>query len=165
MATLDAKVKAILGKYKVVHEVLECKPEWADTATFCEHYDKDPKQAANTIIIASKKIEPTKYAACVVLALDRLDVNKKVCQLMGIKRASFASAEQTSDLTGMMIGGVTVFGLPSDLPIYVDAVVMDQPEVIMGGGNRSSKLLLNPQELKKLPNVKVIENLSLAAQE
>ncbi len=30
----------------------------------------------------------------------------------------------------------------------------------MGGGNRSSKLLLNPQELLKLPHVEVIEGLA-----
>ncbi len=160
MTEPDEKVKNSLVQFGIEHEVLECNPDWADTAAFCEHYGKDPGHAANTIIVASKKVEPTKYCACVVLAPTRLDVNKKVCQMMGIKRASFASAEQTMELTGMMIGGVVVFGLPADLPIYVDTAVLEQSEVIMGGGNRSSKLLLNPQELKKLPNVQVIENLA-----
>lgn len=162
MAELDAKVQASIEKYGVACQILECNPDWADTAAFCEHYGKDPGQAANTIIVASKKVEPTKYCACVVLSPTRLDVNKKVCELLGVKRASFASAEQTLELTGMMIGGVTAFGLPDDLPIYIDAAVMEQSEVIMGGGNRSSKLLLNPTELKKLANTQIVERLANA---
>ena len=78
---------------------------------------------------------------------------------MGIKRASFADGETTNKITGMIIGGVTAIGI-SDLPIYIDSRVMEQAEVVMGGGNRSSKVLLNPQELLKLPNVEVVENLA-----
>jgi prolyl-tRNA editing enzyme YbaK/EbsC (Cys-tRNA(Pro) deacylase) len=88
-----------------------------------------------------------------------LDVNKKVSELLAVKRLSFADAETTMDLTGMMIGGVTAFGI-GDLPIYVDSAVMGQARVVMGGGNRSSKLLLDPNELTKLPNVVVVEGLA-----
>jgi prolyl-tRNA editing enzyme YbaK/EbsC (Cys-tRNA(Pro) deacylase) len=88
-----------------------------------------------------------------------LDVNKKVSELLAVKHLSFADEETTMDLTGMMIGGVTAFGI-GDLPIYVDSAVMEQARVVMGGGNRSSKLLLNPNELTKLPNVVVVEGLA-----
>jgi len=88
-----------------------------------------------------------------------LDVNKKVSELLAVKRLSFADEETTVDLTGMVIGGVTAFGI-GDLPIYVDRAVMEQTRVVMGGGNRSSKLLLNPSELTKLPNVVVVEGLA-----
>ena len=144
----------------IVYRVLECDPELADTAAFCAHYNIPIEQAANTILVMSRKVEPIKYAVCVVLGTHRLDVNKAVCKLMGVKRASFADPETTKQLTGMMIGGVTVFGIP-DLPVYVDSAVMEQPEVVMGGGNRSSKVLLNPQELKKLPNIHIVEGLSI----
>lgn len=160
MANLDEKVQAAVDTLGIVHEVLDCDPELADTAAFCEHYGKDPSQAANTIIVASKT-DPMQYVVCVVLAATKLDVNKKVRELTGVKRWSFASAEQTLAVSGQMIGGVTAFGLPEDLIIYVDAAVMQQPEVIMGGGNRSSKLLLNPAELKKLPVVQVVEGLGI----
>ena len=94
-----------------------------------------------------------------MLGTTRLDVNKKVSELLAVKRLSFADEETTMDLTGMMIGGVTPFGI-DDLPIYVDRAVMEQVRVVMGGGNRSSKLLLNPNELTKLPNVVVVEGLA-----
>jgi prolyl-tRNA editing enzyme YbaK/EbsC (Cys-tRNA(Pro) deacylase) len=76
-----------------------------------------------------------------------------------VKKASFASAEQTLELTGMQIGGVTPFGLP-DIPIYIDSAVMNNEEVVLGGGNRSTKVLLNPKELQKLPGAQVVEGLA-----
>lgn len=156
---LDPNVLDALKQHGVTYEVLECDPDLADTAAFCEHYGFSPEQAANTIIVASKKIEPVQYAVCVVLATTRLDVNKKVSELLGVKRLSFADSEAVKQLTGMMIGGVTVVGI-SGLPVYVDKAVIGQERVIMGGGNRSSKLLLDPHELVKLPNVTVVEGLA-----
>jgi prolyl-tRNA editing enzyme YbaK/EbsC (Cys-tRNA(Pro) deacylase) len=157
--TLDPIVQRAMLNNDVAYEVLPCDPEMADTAAFCAHYGFTIEQAANTILVASKKVTPPKYAACVLLGATRLDVNKKVSELLGVKRLSFADEETTLDLTGMMIGGVTAFGI-GDLPIYVDSAVMEQARVVMGGGNRSSKLLLDPNELTKLPNVIVVEGLA-----
>jgi len=157
--TLDPLVQRAVLSTKVAYEVLRCDPELADTAAFCAHYGFALEQAANTILVASKKVTPPKYAACVVLGTTRLDVNHKVSELLAVKRLSFADEQTTVDLTGMMIGGVTAFGL-GDLPIYVDSAVMKQTRVVMGGGNRSSKLLLNPNELIKLPKVVVVEGLA-----
>ncbi len=157
--TLDPLVQRAMLSNDVVFEVLPCDPDMADMAAYCSHYGFALERAANTILVASRKVAPPKYAACVVLGTTRLDVNKKVSELLAVKRLSFADAETILDLTGMMIGGVTAFGI-GDLPIYVDSAVMGQARVVMGGGNRSSKLLLNPNELNKLPNVVVVEGLA-----
>jgi prolyl-tRNA editing enzyme YbaK/EbsC (Cys-tRNA(Pro) deacylase) len=157
---LDPVVHAALVRGGIAHEVLPCDPELADTAAFCAHYGVAIDQAANTILVASKKVDPPRYAVCVVLGTTRLDVNRKVSELLGVKRLSFADAETTVALTGMMIGGVTAFGIEG-LPVYVDSAVLTQPTVVMGGGNRSSKLLLDPRELTKLATVEVVEGLAL----
>jgi prolyl-tRNA editing enzyme YbaK/EbsC (Cys-tRNA(Pro) deacylase) len=143
------------------YEVIECDPDFADTAAFCEKYGYTLEQSANTILVASKS-EPKVFAACVVTADRRLDVNGTVRRLLGVRKLSFASADDTVAVTGMMIGGVTPFGLPADLPVYIDAVVMDQPWVIVGGGDRSSKFKLAPSELAALPGAQVVEGLSLS---
>jgi prolyl-tRNA editing enzyme YbaK/EbsC (Cys-tRNA(Pro) deacylase) len=157
---LDPQVLKALTVHDLEFTAIACDPDLADTAAFCEHYGYALEQSANTIVVASRKAEPTKYAACIVLADSRLDVNKKVCELLGVKRASFADGNTTKELTGMMIGGVVAVGI-TDMPIYVDARVMQQSEVVLGGGNRSSKVVLSPQELLKLPNVAVVEGLAL----
>jgi prolyl-tRNA editing enzyme YbaK/EbsC (Cys-tRNA(Pro) deacylase) len=157
--SLDPQVRKTLQAHDITFRVLECDPDLADTAAFCENYSFLPEHSANTLLVTSRKIEPVRYAVCVVLATTRLDVNKKVCELLGVKRASFADSDTTMQLTGMMIGGVTAVGI-TDLPIYVDSRVIKQPEVVMGGGNRSTKILLDPHELTKLPNVQIVEELA-----
>ena len=138
---------------------MACDPELADTARFCEAYGIAPEDSANTIIVVGKG-DPARYAACVVLATTRLDVNRAVRRRLGTRKASFASADETRELTGMLIGGVTAFGLPPDVPIWVDRRVMDRPSVVLGGGSRSSKLVVAPGELAKLPGVEVIDGLA-----
>src|SRR5262245_12060754 len=104
-------VEESLKKYGLEYGVMACDPALADTAAFCEHYGFKSEQSANTILVTSKKAEPIRYAVCVVLATTRLDVNKKVCQLLGVKKASFADAETTKQVSCMEIGGVTAIGI------------------------------------------------------
>jgi prolyl-tRNA editing enzyme YbaK/EbsC (Cys-tRNA(Pro) deacylase) len=98
--------------------------------------------------------------ACVVLATTRLDVNHKLRDVLAEKRLSFAGAEETLAVTGMLVGGVTPFGLPETVPVLVDAAVMARPEIVLGGGGRDTKLQLAPAELAKLPGVRMIERLA-----
>ncbi|NVM97989.1 YbaK/EbsC family protein [Arthrobacter sp. SDTb3-6] len=156
---LMPSVRDALAVHGIAHEVLPCADELSDTAVFCAHYNVALGQAANTIVVTSRKVEPSVQAVCVVLGTTRLDVNRKVKELLGVKRASFADAELTVECTGMAIGGVTPFGI-SGMPIYVDSAVLEQPEVIMGGGNRTSKLRLAPDGLTRLPGVVVVEGLA-----
>jgi prolyl-tRNA editing enzyme YbaK/EbsC (Cys-tRNA(Pro) deacylase) len=162
MTILQPQVHDALEQGSLAYREFACDPSLADTAAFCEKYGFSPSESANAILVAGKA-DPKTYACCIVLATTRLDVNKAVVKQMGVKKASFASAEDTQALTGMMIGGVTPFGLSADIPIYIDAAVMGQSEVVMGGGNRSSKVVLDPRELTKLPNVTVVEDLAKPA--
>ncbi len=141
-------------------EVMECDPALADTAAFVEAYGVPLDRSANTIVVVSKGAEPS-YAVCVLLATTSLDVNRVVRREMGVRKASFAAADPVRALTGMEIGGVTPFGLPDGLPVLVDARVMEPDWIVLGGGNRSSKLRINPEALGRVPNVRVVEGLAV----
>ena len=158
-AAVATRVRGVLEGLGVPFDVMDIDPDFADTAQFCAKYDIPLDQSANTIVVASKK-EPKQYCACLVLATTRLDVNHAVRKLMGASRVSFASAEETKALTGMQIGGVTVFALPDDLPIYVDERVMTPAWIIVGGGGRSTKIKLGPEALRRVPNVSVVPGLA-----
>jgi prolyl-tRNA editing enzyme YbaK/EbsC (Cys-tRNA(Pro) deacylase) len=149
-----------LDRLGVHYEVLACDPELADTAAFVEAYGIPLARSANTIVVASKGAQPT-HVACLLLATTSLDVNSAVRREMGVRKASFARAEPTRELTGMEIGGVTPFGLPDGLAVLVDARVMEPDWVILGGGNRSSKLRVAPDALLRLPSVRVVEGLAV----
>jgi len=141
------------------YELFPCDPALADTTAFCAAYGFDPEDSANTIVVIGKS-DPPRYAACVTLAPYRLDVNRTVRDRLGTRKASFAPAEATAALTGMQIGGVTVFGLPPGLPIWVDARVMARERIVLGGGSRSWKVIAAPAILRALPSVELVDGLA-----
>jgi len=156
LTLLDPHVRDAVQSLGSDGAIIACEPQWADTAEFCAHYGVPAEITCNTIIVVVKS-NPKRYVACLVRADSKLDVNHKVAAEVDFKRLSFASQEETAELSEMMIGGVTLIGLPHDMPILIDARVMEHPEVIVGGGNRSSKIRLDPKELLKLPNARVAD--------
>jgi prolyl-tRNA editing enzyme YbaK/EbsC (Cys-tRNA(Pro) deacylase) len=157
---IEARVRHALDAVGVPYELIAIDPDYADTAAFCARYAVPLARAANTIVVASKK-EPRQFAACVVGATTRLDANHAVRRLMGVAKLSFASAEETRALTGMLIGGVTVFALPPGLPVYVDDKLLELDWVILGSGSRSSKIKISPEVFRHLPGAQIVAGLSV----
>ena len=141
------------------YEIWPCDPELADTARFCEHYDVPLENSANAILVRSKTGE-RKYVLCVLLATPRLNTNHTVRKKLGARKVSFASADETCEITGMEIGGVTPICLPAALPIWIDAEVTQRDYVVLGGGNRHSKIKADPQILLQQENVEVVATLA-----
>ncbi|MCP5025328.1 MAG: hypothetical protein GY929_03510 [Actinomycetia bacterium] len=158
---MEGRVRAAVAATGVEHEFIDCDPDLADTAAFCEAYGYAPEDSANTILVASKGEDPA-VVACVVLATSRLDVNKAVRKRMGVRKVSFAPGDLTVERTGMIIGGVTPFGLPDDLEIWVDQEVVERDRIILGGGSRSCKIYGPPALLTSLAAVTVVEGLAVA---
>jgi prolyl-tRNA editing enzyme YbaK/EbsC (Cys-tRNA(Pro) deacylase) len=119
-------------------ELFACDPALADTAAFCAAYGFAPEDSANTIVVVGKGAEPV-YAACVVLATHRLDVNRAVKGRFG-RKSSFASPDETRAITGHEIGGVTVFGLPPEMPVWIDASVMERDRISSAGDRGAGRL-------------------------
>ena len=159
MTSSEQRVIDALDALGLPFERIRIDPAHADTAVFCAQYGYPPETSGNTIIVASKK-EPKRFVACVVLAPTQLDVNKRVRKLMGVSKASFASAEEMQALTGMEVGGVTPFSLPADMPLYVDTRVMALETVILGGGGRSLKIEISPEVFYKL-GAEVVTDLAM----
>lgn len=155
----DPRVVTALDAAGVDYEVMECDPDLADTAAFCEHYGVAPEHSANAILVASRKPKGHR-AVCVVLATQQLDVNGTVRKRLGVRKASFAPPDDTVELTGMQIGGVTIAGLPDDLPVWVDPAVTAVDEVVVGAGTRSAKVTLPGAAIPVLPNVEVVDGLA-----
>lgn len=156
---LEQRVVDHLESLGARFETIDIDPTFADTAAFCERYGFTLDQSANAIVIASRRPEG-RQCMCLALATTRVDVNHRVRALLDVKKLSFASADVTTDLTGMEIGGVTPFGLSRPLPIYVDAAVMMLDRVIVGGGTRAMKVVLDPEAFVRLDGFEVVEGLA-----
>ena len=135
-------------------------PELADTAAFCEQYGVLLEDSANCVVIAGRRGEVTSYAACVVLATTRADVNTVVRKRLDARKASFAPMDDAVALSGMEFGGITPIGLPAGWPVLVDAAVLDREVVVIGSGLRRSKISLTAHSLADLPGAEVIDGLA-----
>ena len=140
--------------------VAEIDPDLADTAAFCEAYGSPLDGSANCVVVAGRRGEETRYAACLVLASTRADVNGLVRKRLNARKASFAPMDDAVALTGMEYGGITPIGLPDDWPVLVDAAVAAADAVVIGSGIRGSKLALPGALAARLPHAEPTENLA-----
>ena len=99
--------------------VAEIDPELADTAAFCERYGVELAMSANCVVISGRRGGETRFAACVVLATTRADVNGAARRQLDVRKASFAPMDVAVAETGMEYGGITPIGLPADWPLLV----------------------------------------------
>jgi prolyl-tRNA editing enzyme YbaK/EbsC (Cys-tRNA(Pro) deacylase) len=137
-------------------------PDLADTAAFCAAYGVAPEESANCVVVAGRRGGEVRYAACVVLATTRADVNGVVRKLLDVRKASFAPMDDAVRLTGMEYGGITPIGLPASWPVLVDARVVATPHVIVGSGVRHSKIAIAGPALGALPGAEVVDGLATA---
>jgi prolyl-tRNA editing enzyme YbaK/EbsC (Cys-tRNA(Pro) deacylase) len=156
----EAAVLAAVAATGEPYEVIEIDPDLADTEAFCAAYGYPLEASGNCILVASRD-DPPVVAANVVLATTKLDVNKRVRKLLGVRKLSFAPAELTRELTGMEIGGVTPFALPAGVPLWLDARIAALDRVIVGGGSRRLKLNVAPAALLAVGG-EVVEDLAVA---
>lgn len=140
--------------------IVEIDPDLADTADFCATYSSPLSASANCVVVAGKRAGQVRYAAALVLATTRADVNNVIRRRLDVRKASFAPMDEAMELTGMAYGGITPIGLPPEWPILVDSAVADSSELVIGSGIRGSKLLVTGTLLAALPGAEVVEGLA-----
>jgi prolyl-tRNA editing enzyme YbaK/EbsC (Cys-tRNA(Pro) deacylase) len=140
--------------------VVEIDPGLADTAAFCEAYDSPPECSANCVVVSGKRSGEVRFAACLVLATTRADVNGVVKRRLDVRKASFAPMAEAVELTGMEYGGITPLGLPDSWPLLIAPEVAAAEAVVVGSGIRGSKLAVPGVVLIALPGAEVVEDLA-----
>ena len=142
--------------------VAEIDPGLADTAAFCERYGVRLDRSANCVVLAARREGRSWFAACVVLATTRADVNGLAKRQLGASKISFAAMDAATAASAMEYGGITPIGLPDDWPILIDAAVVAAERVVIGSGVRRSKISLPGAALGELPNAVVLSELGRA---
>lgn len=159
-AAVEAMTPAVAGQVQVA----AIDPGLADTAAFCEEYDVSLDVSANCVVVAGKRGGDRTFAACVVLATTRADVNGVVRRHLGARKTSFAAMDEATEASGMEVGGITPVGLPSAWPLLIDGAVAATELVVIGSGLRRSKLLLPGAMVAELAGADVLDSLAQPVQ-
>jgi prolyl-tRNA editing enzyme YbaK/EbsC (Cys-tRNA(Pro) deacylase) len=140
--------------------VVEIDPALSDTATTKEAFGLRLETLANCVVVGGKREGSERFAACVVLATTRADVNGVVKRLLDVRKASFLPMERAVGLTGMEYGGITPIGLPTGWAVLVDRRVSDADVVVIGSGVRRSKILVPGALLARMAGAQVVDGLA-----
>lgn len=141
--------------------VVEIDPELADTAALSAAYDLPLAASGNCVVVGGRRAGEERIAACVVPADTRADVNSLVKRRLDVRKCSFLPMAAAVEQTGMEYGGITPMGLPAGWRLLVDALLRDQPVVVIGSGVRRSKLLVPGARLGDLPGAEVVAGLGV----
>lgn len=76
---------------------------------------------------------------------------------LGMSRLSLPDADEAQRVTGYVRYTITPFGSTTALPVLVDAAVLSQPVVSVGGGVRGLNLHLAPADLITALRAQVVE--------
>ncbi|MDQ2846033.1 MAG: YbaK/EbsC family protein [Actinomycetota bacterium] len=133
----------------------------SDTAAFCDRYDVPMEVSANCVVVSGKRSGEERWAAVLVLANTRADINGVVRRRLDVRKISFAPMDEATDRTGMEYGGITPIGLPAGWPILIDESVTTAGPVVIGSGIRDSKIIVDGAALATLPGAEVVIGLTL----
>ena len=153
------QIRNFLESTKIEFEIMDCDPNMADTQIFCKEYNIKLEDSVNTIIVKTKTGK-LKYVTCALLATNKLNINNVIRKKLDARKVSFANTEETIKLTNMEIGGVTPLTLPSNLPLWIDSKIMKRDSIVLGGGNRSSKIKISPKIFNFTNNTEIVNNLA-----
>lgn len=137
--------------------VSEIDVSLADTAAFCEAYEIGMEVSANCVVVEAKRADKTWYAACLILATNRADINGVVRRHLDARKISFAPMDTATSLTKMEYGGITPIGLPHNWQLIVDEAITQKEQVIIGSGTRNSKLLVPGSIFTQLTNATILD--------
>jgi prolyl-tRNA editing enzyme YbaK/EbsC (Cys-tRNA(Pro) deacylase) len=148
--------------YREQVAVVEIDPGLADTAAMTQAYSVPLTASANCVVVMGRRAGEERFAACVVRADTRADVNNVVKRMLDVRKASFLSMDRAVEETGMEYGGITPIGLPASWRLLVATEVVRIPAAVIGSGVRRSKLVLPGARLADLPDAEVVDDLALS---
>jgi len=97
--------------------------------------------------LLAREVDGRRYAIAIVRGDQRLSL-KKLARLLGVKALEMASLDDVPRITGYQPGAVSPAGLRrTDVPIYVDQHVLDQPRISVSAGRHDAELELAGPDL------------------
>ncbi|MHB9782767.1 YbaK/EbsC family protein [Streptococcus sp. 10F2] len=92
--------------------------------------------------------------------MTKANTNATVKCPLDVSKVGFASLETVLEQTGMEFGGMGPIGLPESRSILVDSQILQQDNIIVGGGMAHSKLLMPTNLVSQIPHVSILEGLA-----
>jgi len=140
-------------------KVAEIDPALCGGNELFAHYNLDPLEGANCLVVEAKRGDNKTLCACLAPVGFKMDLGGVLRKHVNARIVSMAPLDFVLEATQMEHGSVTPVGLPPEWRIFIDANLKDTKRLIVGGGLKKSKLQLPLTALLELPQAELLEGL------
>ncbi len=108
-------------------------------------------------VVKTLVMQDEKGAPLIVLMHGDFEVStKSLARAIGVKSVEPCTPEGAQRASGYQVGGTSPFGTRKQLPIYVEASILELPRILINGGRRGFLVGLEPRVLVDLLGAKPV---------
>jgi Cys-tRNA(Pro) deacylase len=104
-----------------------------------------PEQVVRSILF---QIRPEEFLMVLMAGPAQIDW-RKLRQYVKRSRVRMATEEEVLEVTGYRVGTVSPFGLRNPVKVLIDSSVLQEEEVSIGSGVRSTAIIMKTAELRR----------------
>lgn len=101
----------------------------------------DPFTVIKTLVMQDQDAKPL----IVLMHGNRTVSTKNLARQIGAKSVEPCKPEVAQRHSGYMVGGTSPFGTRREMPVYVEATVLELPRIVLNGGRRGYLIGIDPR--------------------
>lgn len=113
----------------------------------------DPFTVIKTLVMQDQDARPL----IVLMHGNRTVSTKNLARQIGAKSVEPCKPEVAQRHSGYMVGGTSPFGTRREMPVYVEATVLELPKIVLNGGRRGYLIGIDPQVCVALLGAKPVQ--------
>ena len=113
----------------------------------------DPFTVIKTLVMQDQDAKPL----IVLMHGNRTVSTKNLARQIGAKSVEPCKPEVAQRHSGYMVGGTSPFGTRREMPVYVEATVLELPKIVLNGGRRGYLIGIDPQVCVALLGAKPVQ--------
>ena len=134
-----------LEKLNVPHRIFKHETPVMSFEQAASDRGQRPGQVVRSILF---NIRPEEFLMVLVAGPEQIDW-RKLRQLVKRSRVRMATEEEVLEVTGYRVGTVSPFGLKNQVKVLIDESVLQEEEVSIGSGVRSTAIILKTEDLRR----------------
>ena len=113
----------------------------------------DPFTVIKTLVMQDQDARPL----IVLMHGNRTVSTKNLARQIGAKSVEPCKPEVAQRHSGYMVGGTSPFGTRREMPVYVEATVLELQKIVLNGGRRGYLIGIDPQVCVALLGAKPVQ--------
>ena len=120
--------------------------EKGGTAVSARELGVDEHAVVKTLVMEDDRKNPL----IVLMHGDRQVSTRELARLIGARSITPCSPDVAQKHTGYLVGGTSPFCARKQMPVYLEATILDLPKIYLNGGKRGYLVGLDPQDVVRV---------------